>query len=88
MAYTDRVKFSYYAFEKTLPLEVGVSSFDVEIVDGGNRMVHTNAGRGFPLDDRLVLLPALSCRSFGAADETGVDMAFNATVAVRAPDPG
>ncbi|KAH8668991.1 heme peroxidase [Xylariales sp. PMI_506] len=70
--------FKRYYFSATVPISLGVSAFDVEIVDSDATNMETNGGNGFPFNDAI--LPQLDTSCTTTVD-TGSFL--NLTVAVR-----
>ncbi|KAL7930167.1 heme peroxidase [Trichoderma chlorosporum] len=73
--------FWTYPFSVVVPLDQGISAFDVEVVDNingvTNSTLHTNGGNGFPFDDTILTQPQLSCTE---VEDVGL---MNLTVAMR-----
>ncbi len=83
--------FTYYNFETVIPTHQGVSSFNVEIVDGstGSSAVYDNGGDGYPFPDALQPQIALSTRYLiedGATGSSTIEL--NLTAAVSSYDLG
>lgn len=55
--------FAWFEFGAAVPASAGTLSFDVHVVSTltGEREVHDNGGRGFPVPDGLLYQPRLSC---------------------------
>jgi len=85
MIYSDRANFTFYNFNTTIPLSDGVSSFDVEVLDGGKSIVHTNGGSGFPLPDRIILQPEFSCQDITGGPVMNFTIVVTAAVSPTPP---
>jgi len=73
MLYGDRAVFTFYSFSAAIPVDIGMSSFDVEIIDAGVSQTHDNGGSGFPLGDGVIHLEDRSCHShFGDSPDTTI----------------
>ncbi len=81
--------FTFYSFQTVVPAAVGVSSFDVEIInpDTGDSTVHDNSGHGFPLSDIVQPQLALSARYLiiDTDDDSKTHWIYNVTIAVSSP---
>lgn len=74
--------FKKYKFSQEIPLDQGVSGFDVEVIDTAKdgsvvSKMYTNGGKGFPFDDTIVTQPLQTCNGRQG------NGSFNITVAVR-----
>ena len=73
--------FSIYAFNAVLPTSQGISSFSVEISEGGKSTMETNGGPGFPLHDLVV--PQRSCFSQSRLDASKPEL-VNSSIHISA----
>jgi hypothetical protein len=72
--------FTWYSFEQAVPLDYGISSFSVELVQDGTSVIENNGGGGFPFQD--IVLPQLQLSCTGGVFESTSVAHLNATVAV------
>jgi hypothetical protein len=75
--------FTWYSFEQAIPLDYGISSFVIEVVEDGISVMEDNGGGGFPFQDMLLPQPQQSCQ--GASFSPSTVSHLNVTVAVRFP---
>lgn len=75
--------FTWYSFEQAVPLDYGISSFAVELVQDGTSVIENNGGGNFPFQD--VALPQLQLSCFGGLFSPTTLAHLNATVAVGVP---
>lgn len=75
--------YTYYRFNSTIPVEQGISSFTVEIIDGstGRATVYNNGGGGFPVSDAILPMFSLSSQSLITIDGSD-QLQLNLTAAV------
>jgi hypothetical protein len=85
MLYSDRANFTFYLFSTTIPHDIGISSFDVEIIDGDNRTMHTNSGLGYPLSDGIILRRELSCHQIDVSGSGLLNFTVTAAAVVGLP---
>ena len=75
--------FAWYRFEAAVHAASGIDGFLIHLTtpSTGSAAVHSNGGRGYPLDDALLYMASASC-----VDRTSVagERAFTVTAAVRA----
>ncbi|KAH6611291.1 hypothetical protein Trco_001311 [Trichoderma cornu-damae] len=79
--------YTYYRFSSVIPVEQGISSFTVELVDSSTRKstTYNNGGAGFPLSDDILPMFSLSSQSEITVDGSS-QLQLNLTAAVLNAD--
>jgi hypothetical protein len=80
--YSRGTKFTFYSFSATIPLSQDVSSFNVEIVDGGKSVTERNGGSGFPIEETLLLQHSSSCLFFNSGRD-GINYRVSIAVSIQ-----